>query len=191
MNIDKIAIVGDDDGENVQDTIRRMAGKCWEKIQALRAAGHTVKHSISVGFDCSFEDAVKQLESAFTDMIQNKLVNTIEIVDGENVCKIYFAEYLRAASVDAQLDHDLVVFSKRDVGTLPWDQLGNADTLFRDAPVPQSTRGKSNIMQSMTLLALHHAFGMDAGRPQPTRFSGNNAATTILGNIGRRKPRGK
>lgn len=61
-----------------------------------------------------------------------------------------------------------------------------------DDYVHPSTRGKSGIKQSMTLAALHAAFGADMGRPRPERiYKGNNAATTLLANIGRRKVGGK
>lgn len=73
-----------------------------------------------------------------------------------------------------------------------WDSLEAMGKLIRNTPSDKQIRGKSNIMQSMTLMALHQAFDTGRQRPYAGRsFQGNNAATTLLGNIGRRKVGGK
>lgn len=193
MNTDKIAIVGDaEDVESVQDAMRRIVNLAWENIQVLRRAGHPAKYSIGVGFNMPLREAIPRVQAALNDMVERKIVNDIEIVDGDTICKINLSEHLKAAAFEEVPNCELVTFGLRTDTLTADDKLEPLGKFFRDVPSPQSTRGKSNMMQSMTLLALHNAFGMNSGRPQPTRFyNGNNAATTILGNIGRKKLGGK
>lgn len=192
MNTDKIAIVGDSESvESIHDVIREIVGRFWVNVVVQRKAGFPFKYSIGVGFNLPFEDAAKQLPLVLDEMMHTKVLNSIEIVDGNNICKIHFAEYLRAEAFDEAIDHEIVTFHTKDETGEMKDRLEPLGRFFRDAP-PQSIRGKSGISRSVLLASLHNAFGLDSSPPRPTRFyNGNNAATTILGNIGRKNYGGK
>lgn len=192
MNTDKIAIVGDDENvDSVRDVIREIVARFWVNVVAQRKAGFPFKYSIGIGFNLPYEEVVKQLPKVLDEMLTTKILNTIEIVDGNNICKIHLAEFLRAEAFDETVGHEIVTFQTKDETGEMKDQLEPLGRFFRGAS-PLSIRGKSGIKQSMVLAALHSAFGMESGIPRPSKFyNGNNAATTILGNIGRKKYGGK
>lgn len=202
MNIDRIETQGEDNPVDELVLLQAVAKAGWDKIWATNNRRPGLKYSIGLGIRAGAHEVIPTLEKLFAKMADDRIVNNVTVDTGKASYHINMVDYLKAHVFDGDTHIPLVTKKETpttDIGSVPALGEGNDQGVleilareYRQSPPPQSIRGKSNIMQSMTLMALHQAFGQETGRPTAQRaYLGNNAATTILGNIGRRKPRGK
>lgn len=202
MNTDRIETQGEAVEPTAWELMQAAAKSGWDKVKVLVNEGEAVQYSINIGIRVEARDAIVTLEKLFAKMAADKRVHNIQVVDANWVYDIKMVDYLKAHVFGEPVEVELITRTERDLVDTGEqeespiksedDSLATLGKLIRTVPSDQQIRGKSNILQAMTLQALHHAFDTGRQRPYATRsFKGNNAATTLLGNIGRRKVGGK
>lgn len=202
MNTDRIETQGETVEPTAWDLMQATAKAGWDKIKVLVNEGEAVQYSINIGIRVEARGAIITLEKLFAKMATDKRVHNIQVVDAGWVYDIKMVDYLKAHIFGEPVEIDLITRTAREDLVIAeqedqpmkseYDSLEGMGKLIRTVPSDRQSRGKSNILQAMTLQALHHAFDTGRQRPYAGRtFQGNNAATTLLGNIGRRKVGGK
>lgn len=202
MNTDRIETQGEATEPTVMELLQATAKTGWDKIKAEFERGVEFQYSISIGMRVEARGAIPTLEKLFAKMVEGRRIHNVQIVDREWIYDINAIEHLKAMVFKEPIEIELVTRKERDTVETgeqeesptksEWDGLEDMGKLIRTMPSDKQIRGKSGMLQALTLQALHHAFDTGRERPYAQRsFRGNNAATTLLGNIGRRKVGGK